>query len=107
MKSQTNRVGRGFRRERHSLLKAAMAGVALIGFGGGWATLASAHSPVEDSDEVVPATTVTAEATRMATAVLPTSTPLPTSSASPTVGAAPPQPTNPAVTRSPKRSRGS
>ena len=111
---------KGFTKERHSGLKAVLAGIGLLGFASGWAGFSNAHSesvsdrpalasidPVEAGIEAATPTT-TRTITPASRTALPVGTPAPASSTTivPTAtvsGAAP----NPAATRTPKKSRGS
>ncbi|MGE0600237.1 MAG: hypothetical protein AB7J35_13895 [Dehalococcoidia bacterium] len=111
MKSPTATTRRGFRRERHSRFKAVIAAIAAAGFLGGWVAFASAHPALQPcqaeatlaSPTVQPTTTA---ATAPPTSAVRTATPIPGSVATPTTAAAPPEP-DAAVTRTPRRSRGS
>jgi hypothetical protein len=92
---------RGFGRERHGTLKAALAGLAVVGFAASWLGFASSHPPVDQ-----PTSEAAAAALATASAVPPTRTAAPAGpSATATIAANPTEPL-PTYTR-PKRSRGS
>ena len=92
---------RGFGRERHGTLKAALAGLAVVGFAASWLGFASSHSPVDQ-----PTSEAAATALATASAVPPTRTAAPAgTSATATIAANPTEPL-PTYPR-PKRSRGS
>lgn len=115
---------RGFGKERHTGLKATLAGLAVGGFAVAWAGFGAAQPPVIAGsplvDETAPGTTavptptitnspVTAPATptpARTPASLPTPAQSPPTEAPPTVSGAKPDPT-PKVTRTAKRTRGS
>jgi len=92
---------RGLNKERHSLLKAAFAGVAVAGFAAAWLGLASAHSSEADESAAAIAAAATPTPMRSPTAAATTGVTQATSTP-----AAPPEPANPEANLS-KRSRGS
>ncbi|MGE3422578.1 MAG: hypothetical protein AB7N24_11060 [Dehalococcoidia bacterium] len=114
MKSPTTSARRGFRRERHSRFKVVIASVATAGFLGGWLAFAAAHPalpPAESEPAEIASAASTAPQDPTAPTSLPTSavrtgTPVAGAAATPTQAAAPADP-DPAVTRTPRRSRGS
>jgi hypothetical protein len=92
---------RGFGRERHGTLKAALAGLAVVGFAASWLGFASSHPPVAQ-----PTSEATATTPAPASAIPPTRTATPAGAgATATIAANPTEPL-PTYAR-PKRSRGS